>query len=81
MLKGSHGLEAVSRVYQMQVSVFLFLMQMERLVHSLMPESVATQLLDNKAVEPEKFDSVTVYSSDVVSFTPLCASSTPMQVL
>ena len=53
---------------------------MEQLLHSLMPVSVAQQLLRGRAVEPVKYSSVTVYFSDVVSFTPLCASSTPIQV-
>ncbi|PRD25350.1 UNVERIFIED_CONTAM: Npr2 [Trichonephila clavipes] len=53
----------------------------EELLYQVLPRSVAEQLKRGKAVEPEYFDNVTVFFSDVVGFTQMCSMSTPIEVV
>uniref|UniRef100_A0AC35FQD1 Guanylate cyclase n=1 Tax=Panagrolaimus sp. PS1159 TaxID=55785 RepID=A0AC35FQD1_9BILA len=51
------------------------------LLYRMLPRQVADNLKAGKAVEPESFDNVTVFFSDVVQFTTLASKCTPLQVV
>ena len=53
----------------------------EDLVSRLLPKSVSENLKQGNTVEPENFDAVTVYFSDIVGFTSIAKASTPFEVI
>ncbi|XP_074537099.1 uncharacterized protein LOC141798986 [Halichoeres trimaculatus] len=53
----------------------------EDLLHQMLPKSVARQLRQRKHVEAESYDKVTIFFSDIVGFTSISASCTPLQVV
>ncbi|XP_070532968.1 uncharacterized protein [Ptychodera flava] len=51
------------------------------LLYSMLPKTVAEQLMRHEDVKAEYYHQATVFFSDVVGFDRLCAESTPMQVV
>ncbi|XP_076133402.1 atrial natriuretic peptide receptor 1 [Alosa pseudoharengus] len=53
----------------------------EDLLHQMLPKSVAKQLRQQKHVEAESYEQVTIFFSDIVGFTTISASCSPLQVV
>uniref|UniRef100_A0A8C1CC22 Guanylate cyclase n=1 Tax=Cyprinus carpio carpio TaxID=630221 RepID=A0A8C1CC22_CYPCA len=53
----------------------------EKLLTQMLPPSVAEALKLGTTVEPEYFDSVSLYFSDIVGFTTISANSEPIEVV
>ncbi|EYC20227.1 hypothetical protein Y032_0022g519 [Ancylostoma ceylanicum] len=51
------------------------------LLYRMLPRQVADRLKLGQSVEPEAYECVTVFFSDVVSFTTIASKGTPLQVV
>lgn len=51
------------------------------LLYRMLPKQVAERLKKGQTIEPESYDNVTVFFSDVVGFTTIASKGSPMQVV
>ncbi|KAG8008766.1 Guanylate cyclase 2G [Nibea albiflora] len=53
----------------------------DRLLSSMLPRYIADQLMSGKSVEPQSYEVVTIFFSDIVGFTSMCSVSSAMEVV
>lgn len=53
----------------------------EELLYQFVPKSIAVLLKEGQTIDPEAFECVTVFYSDIVGFTSLSSESSPMEVI
>ncbi|KAK3278070.1 hypothetical protein CYMTET_13968 [Cymbomonas tetramitiformis] len=77
-------MEILERLDEVQTSMRHTLAKIKRnsaLLHDILPTHVAAQLAEGKKVEPESFDCVTIFFSDIVGFTNISQALEPRKVM
>eukprot|EP01135_Chromosphaera_perkinsii_P003133 Nk52_evm22s236 gene=Nk52_evmTU22s236 len=55
--------------------------KVKSLLYEMLPVSVADKLIAGESMSPEAFECVTIFFSDIVGFTKIAGSSTPIEVV
>ena len=53
----------------------------ENLICELLPRSVFEKMKSGKEIEPESFEQVTLFSSDIIGFTQIATTATPLGIV
>jgi serine/threonine protein kinase len=74
-----HNLE--EKVQERTIELDAAMKNLESLLHKILPPAIADKLSRGEPINPETYECVTIYFSDICGFTSLSSQSSPMQVV